>query len=475
MLDVAKRRIILRNTTRAREETSGSQQRAGSDPPDVRQPLMKRLPGVLAVLLGAACAWHGHLARAFDRNWQDAGGAQPASARPPSARVVYTIAIDEAMFRKFGLQYPVTYVFRLSEIPPEAQVRRRDGESGPWVTLEKKTGDEFFNGAECVRFDKERKRAYVSVGFKATCTIELQFVGAGRVALNSVAKYYDGRKAAYTLSNDNWGCNAWAHPGAPWRGPTNDESDNYQAALHVCRGFHLPLSIAINSRSAGGEPTWRIMQEELDRGDRSWEPAVHGQTHPKDAAAYKVRGYREEILGCREDILKRLHNIPYGQYVFEHILTHGYQDETLQTTDAGEFLFLRGFNWLDNPSSNDYAPWDSKHCFYGIAGLNTKGYDALLERREPKGRYFARDVAELNAAFDKVYQNGGIFYALWHPDRFRNSVIYDPRPGVDGKEGSTLMQHLAHVANRKDVWYAANGWLYSYRYVAENARVAAKR
>jgi hypothetical protein len=81
-------------------------------------------------------------------------------------------------------------------------------------------------------------------------------------------------------------------------------------------------------------------------------------------------------------------------------------------------------------------------------------------------------VAELDEAFDRVYGSGGIFYALWHPDRFRNSVLYDPSPGEDGVRGSTLMQHLAHVANRKDVWYVANGWLYSYRYVAENARVA---
>ena len=46
-------------------------------------------------------------------------------------------------------------------------------------------------------------------------------------------------------------------------------------------------------------------QEELDRGDLSWEPAVHGQTHPKNAAAYAIRGYPAELLGCRTDILQR--------------------------------------------------------------------------------------------------------------------------------------------------------------------------
>ena len=147
-------------------------------------------------------------------------------------------------------------------------------------------------------------------------------------------------------------------------------------------------------------------------------------------------------------------------------------DEAILSTDAGEFLFLRGFNWDDNPTSSDYIPWNKKYNLYGVGGLNTKGYDTMLEKRDPKGRTFAQDVAELNKAFAQTHQAGGIFYALRHPDRFRNSVLYDPRPGIDGVQGSMLMQYLAYVANRKDVWYVANGWLYSYHYVAENARVS---
>ena len=52
------------------------------------------------------------------------------------------------------------------------------------------------------------------------------------------------------------------------------------------------------------------------------------------------------------------------------------------------------------------------------------------------------------------------------------TVLYDARPGVDGVAGSTLMQHFAHVAKRRDVWYVANGWLYSYRFVTEHAEVS---
>jgi hypothetical protein len=385
----------------------------------------------------------------------------------------FAISIDRAKWEQFGFQYPATYVFQLSGNPEG--VMRRSGESGPWTRLPEKTAADFFNGVECVRFDRGAKRAYVSVGFHAANTIELEFPGADSARFEGVARFYDGRKAAYTLSNDNWGCNPWAHPGAPWRGSADDASDNYQASLHVCRGFRLPVSMAINSRMAGGDAWWRTMQEELDRRDNSWEPAVHGRTHPKGPPEYAILGYQAEILGCREDILKHLRNIPYGQYVYEHILTYGLEDEMIYRTDAGRFLLLRGFNWFDNPQSTDYIPWNKKYEYYGVGGLNTKGYDSVFERREPKGRYYAADVAELNDAFDKVHRAGGLFYALWHPDRFRNSVLYDPRPGIDGVRGSTLMQHLAHVAGRRDVWYVANGWLYSYRYVAENASVRSGR
>lgn len=398
-----------------------------------------------------------------------AAGVSGAVAAGPR----YTASVDAAQWKKWGFRYPATYVFDVTRVTPDAQVRRRDVGSDSWSPLEKKTGADFFNGVECVRFDEDGSKAYVSVGFGEANTIDLEFAGAGSAKFASVAKYYDNRKAAYTLSNDNWGCNAWAHPGAAWKGETDDESDNYQAALHVCRSFHLPVSIAINSRSAGGETTWQRMQEELDREDKSWEPAVHGQTHPKNSTEYAVHGYKAEILGCREDILKRLHKIPYGGRIVEHILTTGYVDDSILHLDAGEFLFVRGFNWLDNPTSIAYVPWNKAYGFYGVGGLNTKGYDRILEQREPKGRFYAVDVSDLNEAFDAVVKGGGIFYALWHPDRFQNSVVYDRRPGVDGRQGSTLMQHLSHVANRKDVWYVANGWLYAYRYVAENARVSA--
>jgi len=365
----------------------------------------------------------------------------------------------------------VTYVFRVRAVGADAKVERHDDPSGAWSLLAVRRGDQRFDGVEGVRWDAAQGRAYVSVGFRTANRIELRFSGVGSAAYDSPARYYDNRKAAYTLSDDNWGRQASAHPGAAWQGATDDASDKYQAAVRVCRDLHLPVSIAVNSRMAGGAAMWQRMQEELDYDDFSWEPAVHTQTHPSTAAAYKVRGYQSEILGCRGDILVHLRKIPYGQHVFEYILPSGHYDGDLAAGAAGEFLFLRPWNGHDNPASSEYAAWNATHRYYDQAGFETRSYDRVMEKRRPKGRYYAADVALLNAAFDSVRDKGGIFYAMWHSDRYQNSVIHDPRPGVDGIAGSTLIQHLSYVAGQKDIWHVANGWLYSYRYAAENARV----
>ncbi|HPM80744.1 MAG TPA: hypothetical protein PLF81_08590 [Candidatus Anammoximicrobium sp.] len=393
-----------------------------------------------------------------------AGVAYPADP-------TFRITIDQAIWQKFEFRYPATYVFSLPDGTENVTVCRRDAAGDTWTTLDVKTADDAPNGVECVRFDPQQRKAYVSVGYRTTPAIQLEFLGTSRVEFVEIARYYDGRKAAYSLSIDNWGCKSVAHPGAPWKGPADDESDNYQAAVHVCRSFHLPVSVAINSKMLGGDDVWQRMQTELDRRDFSWEPVVHARTHPCSVKAYSVNGYDPEILGCRDDILSRLRQIPFGQHIFTHILTCGYQDESIYQTDAGQFVFVRGYNGHDNPESVDYAPWNAKYRFYGVGGLSYKAYDAVFQSRTPAGRYYAADVQKLNDAFDQVYQSGKIIYAMWHPDRYRNSAIHDPRPGVDGEQGSTLLHHLAYVANRKDVWYVPNGWLYCYRYVAEHACV----
>ena len=69
----------------------------------------------------------------------------------------------------------------------------------------------------------------------------------------------------------------------------------------------------------------------------------------------------------------------------------------------------------------------------------------------------------------------GSVYARCSAPAYRNGVIHDARPPVEGAQGSSLIQHLGHVARRDDVWYVANGWLHCYRYGAEHAQIERQR
>jgi len=414
--------------------------------------------GLLLALLAAAC--------------MDSGPLDP-EATALGEGTGFSLRVDREAWERWGFRYPVTTVFA---VPEAMEVLHRDGD-GEWEALEQLNAYEVYNGVEGVRFDLDRERAYVSVGFEGGHKVRLWFRGNGTVEFLEVAELYDGRKVAYTLSNDNWGRSSRGNDGAEFQGMTHDASDKYQASIHATRSFGIPMSIAINCNRgpATEEAKWLNMQEELDHGDSSWEPVVHSRTHPCSASQYQQNGYEAEILGARDDILDRLDHLPYGQYVFEFILPCGFQDEHLKRASSGEFLFLRDWDSGDHPLPADtwYSPWDEQHRFYGIGGFQTKSYDGLFQARSPAGRYYEQDVQELNEAFDQVLDRGGIFYAMFHSDRYENSVIYDPRPGIQGMQGSSLMQHLGYVSGRPGVWYVANGWLYSYRYVAEHLVVEA--
>lgn len=69
----------------------------------------------------------------------------------------------------------------------------------------------------------ETKKAYVSVGFQSAPAFFLEFSGAEKARFLEIARYYDARKAVYSLSLDNWGLRETAHPGATWKGTDNDE------------------------------------------------------------------------------------------------------------------------------------------------------------------------------------------------------------------------------------------------------------
>jgi hypothetical protein len=377
----------------------------------------------------------------------------------PASETVFRVTAPTALRSAWGLQYPATYVFSLPAGSSGLTASKAATSAGPWSALTSKTTDDFFNGVEAVRWDYAGNRAYVSVAFAGADSyyVKLSTVGAGYVG---VAKYYDNRVAAFSLSMDNWTPNSSTYTSA-----TDDASDKYRAAVEMVRALNIPASVGIIS---GGGAVWANMQAELTACASApcWEPASHSVTHQC------VAGYSSDLASSKATILASLTGIPYGQYVYEYIIPCGWKDSDLVAAGAHTYLLMREWDQSNHPTSIGFPLWNPAAANYGPAGsVQVLSWDPILEARAPKGRYDAADVAAMNAAWDATYALGGIHWAMYHPDRYINSVINSTDAPGSGT-ASSLYQHLSYVANRKDVWYAANGWLALYRLAAENVTVA---
>jgi len=83
----------------------------------------------------------------------------------------------------------------------------------------------------------------------------------------------------------------------------------------------------------------------------------------------------------------------------------------------------------------------------------------VVQKKGGIARSGRTNVPELNAKFDEVYQRGGIYSFLSHPQwlDFGPTKFYE--------------QHLAYIGHRSDVWYVPMGPLYAYRMVQEKTEV----
>ncbi|MBN1618453.1 PKD domain-containing protein, partial [Candidatus Dojkabacteria bacterium] len=109
--------------------------------------------------------WYVYLGPLYLYHWVDTRNVVQVTSTGALQNKVFKITIPQADHQKFGVKYPVTYVF---DIPsgwgnPYVNYRFRTGDS--WTALPTKTSSDFFNGINAVRFDLANDKAYVSIGF----------------------------------------------------------------------------------------------------------------------------------------------------------------------------------------------------------------------------------------------------------------------------------------------------------------------
>ena len=334
----------------------------------------------------------------------------------------------------YGLSYPITYEFSIPEDSQNLSAYRKYKNYQDWNLIDEKNKDDFFNGIEAVRFDYDEYKAYVSVGFSVVSdTIYIKIANSTHENVNitytRMCKYYDNRKAAVTITGDDW---------ADWN------NDNFIQSCQNFRSLNLWYSVAVITNSY--QSNWDDIQTQLDLG--LIEVVSHSRTHPF-VPYYNVES---EVVGSKLDIIENLNLLNHNrsgvnEYVYAWIAPYGEYSPQIDTmTSNANYLISRLFYWNDNY----YSDWDND-----LYKFNPVGASIELGNSSYWGSY---DINELNSTFQSVIDENGIYHLTTHPNILQWDEIF-------------TWQHLEYISNRKDIWYVGFGHLYLYRFIASSDQV----
>ena len=172
----------------------------------------------------------------------------------------YQIKIDPAAHHTYGLYYPITYVFQLPSGLSDLGAQYRYDVADAWIDLPTMTAADRFNGVPAARFDYENFKSYIGVPFSSVSdVIFLRIIqGTNEIAVGylGISAYYDNRRAAVTVSLDDW------HAGS---------GQSFADASLVLSSAHVPDTVGINTY---GSPDWSRIQSWYDAGIWNRHPTL---------------------------------------------------------------------------------------------------------------------------------------------------------------------------------------------------------
>jgi peptidoglycan/xylan/chitin deacetylase (PgdA/CDA1 family) len=364
--------------------------------------------------------------------------------------------IEHGFHECYGIAFPLTFQFILPKGSSDLTAWKKETSDGQWIPIKEKHQVDVFNDIEAARFDYQKDIAYVSALFGTSDSLFLEICNSGKAisaVYQGIDKYYDNRKAAVTLSADDWTNDA------DWKG-----NFYFKNLLPIFRSYGLYVTVGVITGSCD-DATWKDIQVQLDSG--YLEVASHSQTHPHTPYEHPVH----EIFNSKNDIITHLTLPKYfcfenHQYVYTWLAPFGDYDRSVDL-----LLGVYGYVAARLYANLEVMP-TREHAYADTTCINTSlpSWNALSNHFEPfyptveigVPNWGGGDTSlvSLNTLFDKITSQGGVYHLMWHPEQIWND-----------KERDYFKEHLKYISNQTgkhpDIWYVNLGLLYIYHMMQE--------
>jgi len=98
-------------------------------------------------------------------HWVDARNIVNVTSTGSGLNKTFKLSLGAADHLNYGVSYPITYIFDIPSNWTNGYAYYRYLETDPWVLMENKSSEDFFNGVVASRFNFSDHKAYISVGF----------------------------------------------------------------------------------------------------------------------------------------------------------------------------------------------------------------------------------------------------------------------------------------------------------------------